>query len=77
MVKNEGFLKNKLLTYYHKILLEGRDTRSEGLCWVIKAIWNLESEVILSYLPNFLDENSIMFLFDVRIIILILLYLNE
>lgn len=65
MIKEEASLKNKLLTYYHKILLEGKDTRSEGLAWVIKAIWNLESEVILSYLPNFLDEHCIKFLFDV------------
>ena len=34
--------------------------------WIIKAIWALESNVIKSFLPNFLDENSIIYLFNVK-----------
>lgn len=45
-----------LLDYYHNILVEGKDTRTEGLSWVIKAIWNLDSDVQMKYLPTFLDE---------------------
>ena len=56
-------LKNDLLVHYHKLLSEGKDTRKEGLCWIIKAIWNLKSNVVMSYLPKFLDEKSVIFLF--------------
>jgi hypothetical protein len=56
-------IKNKLITHYHKVLTEAQDTRGQGLVWVIKAILELGSEVILSYLPNFLDEQAIKFLF--------------
>ena len=69
----EKQLKNNLLTHYHKLLYEGKDTRRDGLSWIIKAIWNLECEVILSYLPSFLDEESIKFLFEVFILIKIFL----
>jgi len=58
-------ITSKLLLHYHKLLLEGLDTRSEGLTWVIKAIWSLGSNVIMSYLPTFLDELAIRFLFKV------------
>lgn len=57
-------IKNELLSHYHNILYEGKDIRKEGLSWIIQAIWNLKSEVLPSYLPKFLDENSIEFLFD-------------
>ena len=57
-------IKKKLLLHYHNLLLEGKDTRKEGLSWIIKAIWNLKSNVLLSYLPKFLDNESITFLFS-------------
>ena len=57
-------IKKKLLLHYHNLLLEGKDTRKEGLSWIIKAIWNLKSNVLLSYLPKFLDNESIIFLFS-------------
>ena len=63
----EKSIKKKLLVHYHKILIEGKDTRSEGLSWVIKAIWSVGSKVILSYLPKFLDEKAIKYLFNVII----------
>jgi hypothetical protein len=56
-------IKKKLLLHYHIILSEGTDTRSEGLIWIIKSIWNLDENVIMSYLPSYLDEKSIKFLF--------------
>ena len=56
-------IKYELLVHYHKLLLEGRDTRKDGLSWIIKSIWNLKSNVIMSFLPKFLDLNSIAFLF--------------
>ena len=57
-------IRNELLSHYHNILHEGSDIRKDGLSWVILAIWNLKSEVMQSYLPNFLDEESIEFLFN-------------
>ena len=57
-------IKNQLLIHYHQILNEGKDTRNEGLVWVILKIWKLNSNVILDYLPKFLDEKSILFLFN-------------
>jgi hypothetical protein len=57
-------IKRELLIHYHNLLLEGKDTRKEGLSWIIRAIWNLKSNVLLSYLPKFLDDESISFLFS-------------
>jgi hypothetical protein len=56
-------VKNQLMIHYHILLKEGKDTRQEGLSWIIKAIWNLGYNVIMSYLPNFLDEIAIEYIF--------------
>ena len=56
-------IKNELLIHYHKLLLEGKDTRKDGLSWIIKSIWNLKSNVVMSFIPKFLDNQSISFLF--------------
>lgn len=56
-------IKHKLLLHYHILLKEGKDTRHEGLIWLIKAIWNLDENVILSNCPNYLDEKAIDYLF--------------
>ena len=47
------------------ILLEGIDTRRDGLSWVIQSIWDLDEEVDLNYMPNFLDVNAINYLFTI------------
>lgn len=57
-------VKNSLLIHYHKLLAEGKDTRKEGLIWIIKAIWSLGQKVIASYLPSFLDEKAISYLYN-------------
>lgn len=56
-------IKDKLIIHYHKLLFEAKDTRSEGLSWIIRAIWKLKQNVLMSYMPKFLDEKSIIFLF--------------
>jgi len=43
--------------------------RQDGLIWIIRAINSLGSKVILSSLPNFLDEEAIKFLFIVKYLI--------
>ena len=57
-------IKEELLVHYHRLLSEGKDTRKEGLSWIILAIWNLKSNALLSFLPKFLDQNIILFLFE-------------
>lgn len=57
-------IRQELLIHYHTLLAEGRDTRKEGLSWIIKEIWKLKSNVILNHLPKFLDEKAIFFLFE-------------
>ncbi len=58
-------IKNKLMLHYHNLLNEGTDTRQEGLVWIIKSIWNLGHNVIMSYMPDYLDEKSVDFLFSI------------
>lgn len=58
-------VKATLNTYYHKLLKEGQDVRTEGLIWIIKEIYNLDTDVMLDFLPSFLDEGCIVFLFKV------------
>jgi len=58
-------IRNKLMLHYHMLLNGGADTRQEGLVWLIKAIWNLGHNVIMSYMPNYLDEQSIDFFFSI------------
>jgi len=57
-------VKNELLVHYHGILTEGVDARQEGLCWVIIAIWNLGLNIIPSFLPKYLDDECIKYLFS-------------
>lgn len=66
--KDLDLVKNSLLVHYHKILSEGKDTRKEGLVWVIKAIWNLGQKVVASFIPNFLDEKAISYMYNVNYI---------
>jgi len=70
-------IKKKLMLHYHILLSEGKDTRSEGLVWIIKSIWNLGEDVIMTYLPNYLDEKCINFLFYIAHKDFELLKMNE
>jgi hypothetical protein len=65
-VQNENKeIKNELLLHYHNLLNEGKDTRKEGLMWIIKAIWDIGHDILVSYIPNFLDDKAIAFIFQV------------
>ena len=55
--------KKELIQYYHYLLFEGLETRREGLSWIIRAIWDLDEDVNMSFIPNFLDEKAIEYLF--------------
>jgi len=54
-----------LYMHYLVILKEGKDTRSEGLSWIIREIFNLDKKVIISFFPKFLDKQCIQYLFNV------------
>ena len=54
---------NRLMTYYKEILFKGKNVKKDGLVWIIKAIWNLGENVPMSFLPEFLDFDSIDYLF--------------
>lgn len=56
-------IKDELFQHYHKLLSLGLDTRDQGLYWIINSIWLLNRDVITSYLPKFLDERLIKFIF--------------
>ena len=53
----------QLMKHFQALLFNGRDTRNEGLIWIIKAIWNLGKNVPMNFIPTFLDFKSIEFLF--------------
>ena len=53
----------KLMKHFQALLYRGRDTRNEGLVWIIKAMWNLGKNVPMQFIPTFLDFKSIEFLF--------------
>lgn len=57
-------IRKELVIHYHKTLIEGMDVREEGLVWIILSIWRMESEVIIDYFPEYLDEISIDYLFN-------------
>ena len=57
-------LTQELYVHYLELLENGKDTRSEGLSWVIKEIFLLNKKVLLSYLPKFLDHFGKVFLFN-------------
>lgn len=59
----EKELKAILVTHYHKLLSEGRDTRGVGLIWIIKEIYLLGYDVITSFMPKFLDDKAVVYLF--------------
>ena len=68
--KQKDILRNKkqsviqeLYRHYLDILKTGKDTRNEGLSWVIKEIFLLGKKVLTSYFPEYLDHLGKTFLF--------------
>ena len=54
---------NKLMRHYEALLYRGKDTRNDGLIWIIKAMWKLGKNVPMQFIPTFLDFNAIEFIF--------------
>ena len=70
-------IKDSLYMYYLSVLKEGKDTRDEGLAWVIAEILNLGKKVLISHVPKYLDEKSILYLFIKAHIILKIKYIEK
>jgi hypothetical protein len=51
--------KNELVFHYSSLLKEGKDTRNEGLSWILKALKNLGKEIRKEMMPNDMDDKSI------------------
>ena len=62
--RKENLVIQKLMSHYESLLFKGEEVRNEGLVWIIKAIWNLGENVPMSFIPPFLDFQSIEFLFQ-------------
>ncbi|EAR84118.2 hypothetical protein TTHERM_00723030 (macronuclear) [Tetrahymena thermophila SB210] len=45
-------------TFLYEILKYGKDSRNEGLSWIIRAIQNLGEKVFDTHLPDFLDSKA-------------------
>ena len=60
---NKKNIIDKLYIHYLTILKNGKDTREEGLGWVICEILDLKKKVMMSFLPKYLDENCVLYLF--------------
>ena len=56
--------RHQLLNIYHINLYEGLNFRSDGLATLIRSIWNLGVNVDVNYMPSYLDNDAIDYLFD-------------
>ena len=61
--KEMKVISDKLMASYKESLYKGTNVRNEGLVWLIKSIWTLGQNVPMSFMPDFLDCESIDFLF--------------
>ena len=57
--KELSIIKFALVEHYKKILKEGKDSRSEGLQWVVLQLWALGEKVSRNEFAWFLDEDSV------------------
>ena len=60
--KKIGMVKATQTKHYYELLKEGSDTRSEGLKWIVIALWKVGETVTFDHFPKFLDEESSQFL---------------
>ena len=62
---NKKFLINQLYNHYLAILKEGKDSRKEGLAWIIMEIFYMNKKILISYFPKYLDIDSIHYIFKI------------
>ena len=52
-------IRSAQISHYYAVLKEGKDTRSEGLLWVVKRLWGEEQKTPLERFPAFLEDTTI------------------
>ena len=57
-------VRNELINRYHMKLYEGISYHNEGLPSIIKDIWKLNVQVNTNFMPSYLDQKSIQYLFQ-------------
>ncbi|OMJ79374.1 hypothetical protein SteCoe_20620 [Stentor coeruleus] len=57
--KKLEFIRVTQTKHFFELLKEGKDTRNEGLQWVVIMLWKLGETVAIENFPNFLDEDAI------------------
>ena len=62
--KEEKDIVSKLMLFYKEILFKGKVVKNDGLVWIIKAIWYLGENVPMQFMPQYLDFESIDYLFQ-------------
>ena len=60
---NKKFLIDQLYKHYLILLKEGKDSRKEGLSWIIMEIFYLNKNILSSNFPEYLDNECINYLF--------------
>lgn len=57
--KEINVIREAQIKHFFEVLMEGLDTRGEGLQWVVKTLWGLKQHVNIHNFPSFLDEKGI------------------
>ncbi|OMJ67498.1 hypothetical protein SteCoe_35322 [Stentor coeruleus] len=57
--KKLEFVRVTQTKHFFELLKEGKDTRNEGLQWIVIMIWKLGETVSIEDFPDFLDEDAI------------------
>ena len=60
---NKKVLIDQLYKHYLSLLKEGKDSRKEGLAWIIMEIFYLNKKILASNFPRYLDNDCIHYLF--------------
>ena len=55
--------KKELINIFHSKLFEGLDFKGDGIVKMILNIWNLGEDIDMNFIPPFLDQESVDFLF--------------
>ena len=60
--KKLEIVKSTQIKHYLSLLKDGKDTRSEGIQWIVIKLWKLGESVKVHQFPAFLDDDSVHFI---------------
>lgn len=52
-------VKAAIIKHFQNLLMDGRDTRSQGLMWIVKKLWDFGVKVTPDMFPPFLDDEAV------------------